>query len=208
MESIKFQYPVQSKTNCITDGKGMPLNELIETTQTVDLASRVLPVIKPEDFTGGTIAEKVIAANDFIINAGGGYELYLGDTSTYLLTKAIVLPNNTRVRIHGCTVQMTDNTVDNIFRSGNIILDSDNPRGFALNKDNMESAENLEIIGESGASLLMCDNASSSNYGVTKTGWHGHTIMFAGVSNFSISGFTVNKKISVIGIFITGTFSL
>lgn len=196
MKSIKFQYPVQSKTDCITDGKGMPLQELVETTQTVDLSSRILPVVKPEDFTGGTIAEKVIAANDFIINAGGGYELYLGDTSTYLLTKAIVLPSNTRVRMHGCTVQMTDNTVDNIFRSGNIILDSDNPRGFALNKDTMESAKNLEIIGESGAVLLMCDNANANNYGVTKTGWHGHTIMFAGVSNFSISGFTVNKNIA------------
>lgn len=196
MKSIKFQYPVQSKTDCIADGKGMPLQELVETTQTVDLSSRILPVVKPEDFTGGTIAEKVIAANDFIINAGGGYELYLGDTSTYLLTKAIVLPSNTRVRMHGCTVQMTDNTVDNIFRSGNIILDSDNPRGFALNKDTMESAKNLEIIGENGAVLLMCDNANANNYGVTKTGWRGHTIMFAGVSNFSISGFTVNKNIA------------
>lgn len=196
MTRVRFPYPVETQMDCVTDDKGMGLQEFIGTSKTVALSSRVLPVVKPEDFAGNTIAEKVIAANDFIIKAGGGFELYLGDTSTYLLTQAIVLPNNTRVRVHGCTVQMTDNTVDNIFRSGNIILDPDNPRGFALNKVDMDSAENLEIIGESGAVLLMCDNASSSNYGVTNTGWHGHTIMFAGVSNFEISGLEIQKNLA------------
>lgn len=196
MTKIRFPFPVETQTESVSDAKGMPLQEYVRTCKTVTLSSRVLPVVKPEDFDGNTIAEKVIAANDFIIKAGGGFELYLGDTSTYLLTQAIVLPNNTRVRVHGCTVQMTDNTVDNIFRSGNIILDPDNPRGFALNKVDMVSAENLEIIGESGAVLLMCDNASAANYGVTNTGWHGHTIMFAGVSNFEIAGLTIQKNIA------------
>lgn len=186
---------MRSNTDCITDANGMPLPEIISNNNPVDL-SKDLPSIKPEDFEGGTIAEKVMAANEFILNAGGGYELVFADTSVYLLTQSVVLPDNTRVRIDGCTIQMTDNTVDNIFRSANIILDPDNPRGFALNKDSMEAAHNIKIVGENGATLLMCDNASSSNYGVTKTGWHGHTIMFAGVSNFEISGLTINKNLA------------
>lgn len=196
MKKIRFDYPVETHFSCVSDTYGTQFSEYIKNNPSVDLTSRVLPVIKPEDFSGNTITDKVVAANDFIINAGGGFELYFGDTSVYLIDKAIVLPNNTTVRMDNCTIQMADNTVDNIFRSANIEINPSAPRGFAKNKTSMDSCNNIRIIGENGASLLMCDSASSSNYGVTNTGWRGHTILLAGVSNFEIAGFTINKNIA------------
>lgn len=196
MTHIKFPYPVESRVDCIKDGKGEPLSEIIDNNRIGSLSARSLPVIKPEDFEGDTLADKVVAANNFILNAGGGFEFYFGDSSTYLINQSIVIPGNTRVRLDGCTIQMADNTVHNIFRSANIIPDPDNPRGFAKNKVSMEAIHDISIIGENDPILLMCDNATAANYGVTKTGWHGHTIMFAGVSNFEIAGLTIQKNIA------------
>lgn len=196
MKKIRFEYPVETQFGCVSDSYGTSFDERVKSTPTIDVTSRTIPVVKPEDFPGNTIAEKVIAANEFILNAGGGFELSFGDTSTYLITQAIVIPSNTIVRMDNCTIQMTDNTVDNIFRSANIVVDPDAPRGFALNKTSMDACFNIKIVGQNDATLLMCNNASSSNYGVTNTGWRGHTIMFAGVSNFEISGLAINKNIA------------
>lgn len=197
MKKIRFEYPVETDISAITAGDGMLLAEYIESNTSTSLSYiGKLPVIKPEDFEGSTIASKVIAANNFILQAGGGYELHFGDTATYLITQSIVLPSNTTVTIDGCVIQMADNTIDNIFRTANIEIDPDEPYGFAKNKTSMDVVSNIRIIGENGASLLMCNNANSSNYGVTKTGWRGHTILLAGCSNFEIAGFTVNKNIA------------
>lgn len=197
MKKIRFQYPVETDISAITAGDGMSLAEYIESnTSSGPSYSGKLPIIKPEDFEGNTIAQKVIAANNFIIKAGGGYELHFEDTATYLITQSIVLPSNTTVSMNGCVIQMADNTIDNIFRTANIEIDPDNPYGFAKNKTSMETVSNIHIIGENNASLLMCNNANSDHYGVTKTGWRGHTILLAGCSNFEISGFKVNKNIA------------
>ena len=104
MKKIRFKYPVETQFDCVSDIYGTSFDEHVKNTPSVDILSRVLPVIKPEDFAGATIAEKVIAANSFILNAGGGFELSFGETSTYLITQAIVLPNNTTVRMDNCTI--------------------------------------------------------------------------------------------------------
>lgn len=197
MKKIRFQYPVETDISAITAGDDLSLAEYIErNTSTGASYSGKLPVIKPEDFDGDTIAQKVIAANEFIVNAGGGYELHFEDTATYLITQSIVLPNNTTVSMKGCVIQMADNTIDNIFRTANIEIDPDNPYGFAKNATSMDTVSNISIIGEDNASLLMCNNANADHYGVTKTGWRGHTILLAGCSSFEISGFTINKNIA------------
>ena len=197
MKKIRFQYPVETDISAITAGDDLSLAEYIErNTSTGASYSGKLPVIKPEDFDGNTIAQKVIAANEFILNAGGGYELHFEDTATYLITQSIVLPSNTTVSMKGCVIQMADNTIDNIFRTANIEIDPDNPYGFAKNKTSMDSVTNIRIVGEDNASLLMCNNADSDHYSVSKTGWRGHTILLAGCSGFEITGFKVNKNIS------------
>lgn len=197
MKKIRFQFPVETDISAITAGDDLSLAEYIErNTSTGASYSGKLPVVKPEDFEGATVAAKVAAANNFILQAGGGYELHFGDTATYLITQSIVLPNNTTVTMDGCVIQMADNTIDNIFRTANIEIDPDEPYGFAKNKTSMETVSNIRIIGENNASLLMCNNANSDHYGVTKTGWRGHTILLAGCSSFEITGFKVNKNIS------------
>ena len=197
MKKIRFQFPVETDISAITAGDDLSLAEYIErNTSTGASYSGKLPVIKPEDFAGNTIAQKVIAANEFILNAGGGYELHFEDTATYLITQSIVLPSNTTVSMKGCVIQMADNTIDNIFRTANIEIDPDDPYGFAKNKTSMDTVSNIRIVGENGASLLMCNNANADHYGVTKTGWRGHTILLAGCSSFEISGFKVNKNIA------------
>ncbi len=197
MKKIRFQYPVETDISAITAGDDLSLAEYIErNTSTGASYSGKLPVIKPEDFDGNTIAQKVIAANEFILNAGGGYELHFEDTATYLITQSIVIPSNTTVSMKGCVIQMADNTIDNIFRTANIEIDPDEPYGFAKNKTSMDSVTNIRIVGEDNASLLMCNNADANHSGVTKTGWRGHTILLAGCSSFEISGFKINKNIA------------
>lgn len=196
MTKIRFPYPVETDISAITAGEGSLVDYISRNSSSGVVSSNKLPVIKPEDFEGETIAQKVIAANRFIVQSGGGYELLLKDTATYLITESIVIPSNTTIRMDGCTVQMTDNTIDNIFRTANIEIDPQHPYGFAKNKTSMESVRNIRIIGESDAQIIMCNNADSSHYGVTKTGWRGHTIMMAGCSNFEITGFHIEKNIA------------
>ena len=150
MKKIRFQFPVETDISAITAGDDLSLAEYIErNTSTGASYSGKLPVIKPEDFAGNTIAQKVIAANEFILNAGGGYELHFEDTATYLITQSIVLPSNTTVSMKGCVIQMADNTIDNIFRTANIEIDPDDPYGFAKNKGYV-TAQHIAALKEYG----------------------------------------------------------
>lgn len=177
MEKIRFK------------DNGNPVNVLTSTDCVLDNS---LPIVRPEDFTGATIAEKVIAANSFILESNGGYELRFENTAEYLITQAIVLPSNTIVRIVGCTIRMTDNTVDNMFRTANIIPDPEHPVGHATNKNDMPTCKNISILGES-ATLIMENNASQSSELVV--GWRGNVICFAGVDGFEVAGLTVEKNL-------------
>lgn len=194
MNKVRFPYPAETDYNAVSDGFGTKLADELNDGKAVNLSARILPVIRPEDFAGNSIAEKVIAANEFILNAGGGFELLFGQTSTYVITQAIVLPNNTTVRIDNCTIQLANNTVDNVFRTANIEIDPSAPYGFAKNKTSMDWARNIRIIGQNGASILVCD--STNQYGERNLGWRGHAIEFVGVQNFEIAGLTINKNIA------------
>lgn len=194
MKKIKFEYPVDTNIECVHDKWETTLPEYIKENPSVVLKEMKLPVIRPEDFEGNTIGEKVIAMNNFALAAGGGFEMRFGDTANYLITQAIVLPSNTTVRIVGCTIQLADNTVDNMFRTANIVIDPEHPYGFALNKDDMPGVYNIRIIGEQDPTLLMVNN--TSQYGERNLGWRGHTIEFVGVSNFEIAGFKTEKNIA------------
>ena len=194
MKKIKFEYPVDTTLECVHDNWETTLPDYIKGNPSIDLNDRKLPVIRPEDFEGATIGAKVIAMNNFVLAAGGGFEMYFGNTSTYLITQAIVLPSNTTVRIVDCTIQLADNTVDNMFRTANIVIDPEHPYGFALNKDDMPPVYNVRIIGEQNPVLLMVNN--TSQYGESTVGWRGHTIEFVGVSNFEIAGFKTEKNIA------------
>lgn len=179
MEKIRFK------------DSGNPVNVLTSADCVLD---ENLPIVKPEDFTGATIADKVIAANNFILESNGGYELRFEDTQEYLITQAIALPNNTRVKIVGCTIRMADNTVDNMFRSANIVPDPEHPVGHALNRYDMPASKNISIIGENGATLVMENNASQS--GGRVVGWRGNVIILAGTDGFEISGLTIEKNLA------------
>lgn len=170
---------------------GSPVNVVTSKDCIMDTS---LPIVRPEDFAGASIAEKVIAANNFILECNGGYELRFESTSEYLITQAIVLPSNTIVRIVGCTIRMTDNTVDNMFRSANIIPDPEHPVGHASNRYNMPTCENISILGESGATLVMENNASQS--GGRVVGWRGNVICFAGVDGFEVAGLAIEKNLA------------
>lgn len=175
------------KVRLIKDGN--PVNVITAVDCVFDMG---LPIIKPEDFSGSSIAEKVIAANNFILESNGGYELRFEETSEYLITQAIVLPSNTIVRIVGCTIRMADNTVDNMFRTANITPDPEHPVGHATNKSDMPTCKNIKIIGES-ATLIMENNASQSSELVV--GWRGNVICFAGVDGFEVAGLSIEKNL-------------
>ena len=156
------------------------------------LNNNVVSVIKPEDFEGASLAEKVIAANEYILNAGGGFVLRFEDNAEYVITQAIEIPSNTTIEIVNCTIRLADNTVDNMFRSANCKPNPSNFFGFSIS-DPLEVVKNIRIIGTGNAKIIHCANSSIS--GALNTGWRGCTTCLWNVNGFEIAGFTIEKNL-------------
>lgn len=151
-----------------------------------------LPIIKPEDFEGSTLAEKVIAANEYILNAGGGFVLRFEDNAEYVITQAIEIPSNTTIEIVNCTIRLADNIIDNMFRTANCKPNPDNYYGFSISNP-LDVIKNIRIIGSGSAKLIHC--ANSSTEGALNTAWRGITTCFWNVNGFEIAGLTIEKNL-------------
>lgn len=185
---IDFKMPVKTNTDSVFDNKGNRLSDILGSN-----SNKIFPRIYPEDFTGSTLGDKVMAAMEFVKNSNGGFEVYFGNSAEYVVSSAIEIPSNTTLRIKDCTIRMADNIIDNLFRSANIIPDPNNPKGHCLNSQDMEWLENIKIIGEN-ATIIMEDNASQS--GALNVGWRGTTLCIVGVNGFEISGLNIQKNLS------------
>ena len=152
-------------------------------------------VVKPEDFEGDTIAEKVIAANEFINKSGGGFVFYFGDSSEYLITEAVTIPSNTIMIVDNCTIKLSNSIHDNIIRTSNIIP---NPLQYNEIATCTAKVENIKIIGYGNA--ILCgpdvryvgptkeDPQTDVEWVGDAFGWRGHGLLFTGVDNFEVSG--------------------
>lgn len=154
--------------------------------------------VKPEDFEGANISEKITNALDFLEKCNGGTILF-EDNPVYLISQAIALPSNTTMIVDGCKIKLADNIFDNIIRSGNLDIDAANPNGYVKQ---LLPAQNIRIIGKNGAEIEGAENfyeGVNPKTGVKEKwlgdywGWRNFTILFSYVDGFEISGLKVSK---------------
>jgi hypothetical protein len=165
-------------------------------------------IVKPEDFEGNTMADKVIAANAFINAGGGGFTFYFGETSTYLITEAITIPSNTTIIIDNCTIKLSNSIHDNVIRTANIIPNPLQPNELATCT---ETVENIKIIGKGNA--VSC-GPDVKYYGPTKEseesvrwvgdafGWRGHGVLLVGAEHFEVRGLKYENMICFCSYFV------
>ncbi len=117
-----------------------------------------------------------------------------GDSQIWLLDEAIRLPSHITVELDGCHLKLSDRCRDNFFRSANC----------GLGISTIEAAENIHLIGRSGAVLEGADHPRASGDGAKVLGertfatdagvegesqqgdWRNIGILLASVSRFSI----------------------
>lgn len=155
-------------------------------------------IVKPEDFEGVTISEKIFNALSFIKECKGGTILFR-DSPVYLLSEAIVLPSHTKMVVDGCKIKLGDQIFDNIIRSGNLMIDEKEPYGYVKE---LLPAQNIRIVGLNGAIIEGAENFYEGINPKTKVkekwlgdywGWRNFTILLSYVDDFEISGLKVQK---------------
>ena len=155
-------------------------------------------VVKPEDFEGKNISEKISNALGFLKECDGGTILFK-DNAVYLITEAIALPSNTTMIVDGCKIKLADQIFDNIIRSGNLDIDEQNPNSYAKQ---LLPAKNIRIVGKNGAIIEGAENfyeGVNPKTGIKEKwlgdywGWRNFTILFSYVDGFEISGLKVQK---------------
>ncbi len=72
------------------------------------------------------------------------------DGDDYLINDSVLLPSNTTVIIDGCKIKQADEAFDNVFRGDNLVIDGNNPYGYALD---VKPLKNIRILGKNGAKI-------------------------------------------------------
>lgn len=154
--------------------------------------------VKPEDFEGESISEKISNALNFLKECNGGTILFK-DSPIYLVSEAICLPSNTKMCIDGCTIKLADHVFDNIIRSDNFEIDESNPNSYVKR---LLPAGNIKIEGLNGATVEGADNfyeGINPKTGIKEKwlgdywGWRNFSVLFSYVDGFEISGIKVTK---------------
>ena len=154
--------------------------------------------VKPEDFGGNNMSERISNALDFLKKCNGGTILFK-DNPVYLISEAICLPSDTKMIIDGCKIKLADQVFDNIIRSDNMEIDQANPNSYVKK---LTLAQNIKVVGINGAVLEGADNffeGTNPKTGIKEKwlgdywGWRNFMILFSHVAGFEISGLKVTK---------------
>lgn len=154
--------------------------------------------VRPEDFSGSTISEKISNAIYKLADSGGGTIIF-DSSPVYIIDKAIELPSNTRMIVDGCKIKLADHVFDNIIRSGNFDIDEDHPYEYVKS---LYPAHDIHIIGKNNAEISGSDQFYSGKNPKTGAievwegdywGWRNFSILFSHVKNFSIRGIRLSK---------------
>ncbi len=169
--------------------------------------------ITPNDFAGTDI-ERIQAAID---SASKSTHLVViprenkKGTHIWMIDRAILLPSNTTVILRNCTLQLSDSSRDNMFRSNNVGIGITNPKrnhninivgeGSAL----LLGASNPRATGDAGQKLSLQPNKEKSwNYsygsdagrvGIKQTGdWRNIMILMAYVDGFKLKNVIIKNS--------------
>jgi len=168
--------------------------------------------VRPEDFDGATMSDRIQSALDRITQNGGGTILFR-DTPVYLIDRAIALPSSTTMVIENCKIKLADHVFDNIIRSANIIPDDKHPFEYAKRLD---EGHDISIIGRGeavveGAEDFYADvNPRTGKYEKWLGdcwGWRNFSILMSYVHGFTVSGITLQKTHSWGMVFTNGCTS-
>lgn len=169
-------------------------------------------IVRPEEFNGNSMSEKIQSALDRITENGGGTILFR-DTPVYLIDKAIALPSSTTMVIDNCKIKLADHVFDNIIRSANIVPDDAHPFEYALRLD---EGHDISIVGKGeavveGAEDFYADvNPKTGKYEKWLGdfwGWRNFSILMSYVHGFKVTGITLQKTHSWGMVFTNGCTS-
>nr|DAG72879.1 MAG TPA: rhamnogalacturonase A [Caudoviricetes sp.] len=138
--------------------------------------------ISIDDFTG-TDDERIEKATAMIENVGGG-QIYFPNRQINI-TKAILIPSNTRFILDNCQIQMANNIHDNIFRSKGVKINPSSPNGV---QTEAYWTENFEIIGVGMPTIRQSVTPLHTG---DFYGWRGVSVLLARCRNYKLKNLKV-----------------
>ncbi|ANF51753.1 hypothetical protein A0O34_15115 [Chryseobacterium glaciei] len=140
-------------------------------------------VINIDNLTGVNDDAKIDKAIAMVENVGGG-QIYFPSRQINI-SKAILIPSNTRFILDNCQIQMINNIHDNIFRSKGLKINPAQPNGLQTEAD---WAENFEILGI--GMPTMRQSIVPLHVG-DAYGWRGCSILLVKSRNYKISNIKI-----------------
>lgn len=166
--------------------------------------------ITPNDFTGSDL-ERIQAAVDaakttthkIVIpqrNSNG--------TDLWKIDSAILLPSNMTVILDNCTLQLSDSSRDNMFRSDNVHIGATdiswnkNISIIGIGKAVLKGADNPRSTGDGARTLVLTSQAGRVSYGSDagkagrkqKGDWRNIMILMAYVRGFTLQNVTIKNS--------------
>lgn len=172
--------------------------------------------ITPNQFKGND-TERIQAAVDQAAKSTGRVVIPATNgngSGMWLLDSAILLPSNVTVILENCTLQMSDQSRDNMFRSNNVGLGIENPGWnhnihiIGMGAVTLKGADHPRSTGDSSKKLSLTPNRDikqSGNYhisygsdagkpGVKQTGdWRNILILMAYVDGFTLKNVAIEE---------------
>lgn len=139
--------------------------------------------INIDDLTGANDDAKIDKAITLIENVGGG-QIYFPSRQINI-TKAILVPSNTKIILDNCQIQMANSIHDNIFRSKGLVPNPAQYGGLCLSAEWTENFE-IEGIGTPTIRQSIVPLHTGDAYG-----WRGVSILFVRCRNYKISNVKV-----------------
>ena len=165
------------------------------------------------DLTGGS-AEPIYHAKNFLPAAKNhseaierclmqakripGKKTVVFDGLDFLVNRAILIPQDTQIRVVDCEIRQKDGVFDNLFRGDNVTVDPAAPNGAPLS---VAPICGVSIIGEGDARLCGAGKAATGYHPVLKEtqpmvgdfwGWRTILISLSRCSGFEIAGLKIS----------------
>ena len=133
-------------------------------------------------------------------------------TNLWLLDSAILLPANMTVILENCTLQLSDQCRDNMFRSDNVGIGIDNPswlkniRIIGIGEVILKGANNPRSTGDAGRTLILYPEDAKGNWRVSygsdagkegkkqKGDWRNIMILMAYVDGFKMKNINIENS--------------
>lgn len=167
-------------------------------------------VITPNDFKG-TDTERIQAAVNAAKKTTGKVVIPMQNangTNSWIIDRAILLPGNISVILDNCTIQLSDQSRDNLFRSDNVGPGISNPTWIhdisiiGIGEVILKGANNPRSTGDAYRTLTLTNEKGRVSYGSDagkagvkqKGDWRNNMIQIAYVDGFKLRNITIKNS--------------